>query len=67
MKQPTPSASTAIHISMTVVLKGKAHKAYTDNSAEVIAALRDTLVGDEPMDTDDFISMKSLVIQPQPQ
>lgn len=52
---------------MTVVLKGRAHKVYTDHPDEVINALRETIIGDEPTESDDFITLQSLDIQTKPQ
>lgn len=52
---------------MAVVLKGPAHKAYTDHPDEVINALRETLIGDAASTTDDFLSLQSLNIKTIPQ
>lgn len=58
--------TTTINISMSVILSGRAHKAFSRRPDEVLDELRQSLVGDSETDPDGMITVRNLRIKPQP-
>ena len=48
---------------MSIVLKGKAHKAFTKDPENVLEHVRHSIVGDAEMAMDDSISINNLKIK----
>lgn len=59
--------STTISISLKVILKGRAHKAYEQHPDEIIDELRQALTGGSESTLDGSIAIKNLQIKPLPQ
>lgn len=58
--------STTINISLSVVLSGRAHKAYCRRPDEVIDDLRQSLIGDSGTDPEGMITVRNLRIKARP-